>query len=352
MGPLPELTQLLKELIQVGIALTSERDLATLLRRILSEARRFTRAEAGMLFLQDGQHLRLAVCENEPVARRLGDEEMRRRGQPAPLPISPKSLSGYVALTGEVLNIADAYGIPASAPYAFDDSLDRKLGYRTQSVLLVPLRNPSEHVMGVLALINALDDDDDHVIPFHLGYETLVRSLASQAAVAIQNVQLQELSFKDALTGVYNRRYFTLRLEEEVRRHARSQEPVSVILIDIDQFKQINDTNGHGAGDKALLEVAGQLLTRYSRRSTVISRYGGDEFAVLLTNTSKTGAVAYARRIQVVLAKHAFAHGQLTVSIGVASLPDDVADGEDLMRTADGALYEAKRAGGNRVAAA
>jgi diguanylate cyclase (GGDEF)-like protein len=205
--------------------------------------------------------------------------------------------------------------------------------------------------MGVLALMNALDDDD-HAIPFHLGYETLVRSLASQAAVAIQNVQLQELSFKDALTGVYNRRYFTLRLEEEVRRHARSQEPVSVILIDIDQFKQINDTNGHGAGDKALLEVAGQLLTRYSRRSTVISRYGGDEFAVLLTNTSKTGAVAYARRIQVVLAKHAFAHGQLTVSIGVASLPDDVAEGEDLMRTADRGLYEAKRAGGNRVAAA
>jgi diguanylate cyclase (GGDEF)-like protein len=122
------------------------------------------------------------------------------------------------------------------------------------------------------------------------------------------------------------------------------------VLLDLDEFKEVNDRLGHGAGDETLRAVA-ELLLRYSRGINVICRYGGDEFAVLLVETSKAGARIYADRIRSVLATYLFAHGRrVTASFGIASLPEDVPpSGEELLRVADEALYAAKRAGKNRV---
>jgi diguanylate cyclase (GGDEF)-like protein len=166
------------------------------------------------------------------------------------------------------------------------------------------------------------------------------------------NARLKETSFKDDVTGLYNRRFFTIRLEEEISRHRRFNHPVSVVLLDLDGFKQVNDEFGHAMGDETLRDVA-QMLMRHSRGINVVSRYGGDEFVVLLVETSKTGACLYADRIREVIAKHPFPHGKpVTASLGVASLPDDdVASADDLFRLADAALYAAKRAGKNQVAA-
>jgi len=152
------------------------------------------------------------------------------------------------------------------------------------------------------------------------------------------------------VTGLYNRRFFSVRVEEEVSRCRRFNHPVSVVLLDLDDYKVINDELGHGAGDETLREVA-QLLLKHSRGINVICRYGGDEFAILLVETSKAGARLYADRIRQVLATHPFAHGRrVTASFGVASLPEDVAPATDeLIRAADEALYAAKRAGKNRV---
>src|SRR5881409_1334625 len=167
------------------------------------------------------------------------------------------------------------------------------------------------------------------------------------------NAKLKETSFKDEVTGLYNRRFFSLRLEEEISRFRRFNHPVSVVVLDLDGFKSINDEFGHAVGDETLRDIA-QILMKHSRGINVVSRYGGDEFAILLVETSKAGARLYADRIRQVVATCPFSHGKpVTASFGVASLPDDEAtNSEDLFRAADEALYAAKRAGKNQVAAA
>jgi diguanylate cyclase (GGDEF)-like protein len=152
------------------------------------------------------------------------------------------------------------------------------------------------------------------------------------------------------VTRLYNRRFFSIRLEEEVSRYRRFNHPVSVVLLDLDGFKAVNDELGHVAGDETLRGVA-ELLLKHSRGINVICRYGGDEFAILLVETPKAGAQIYADRIRHVLATHEFPHGRrVSASFGIACLPEDVAAAaEDLVRAADEALYAAKRAGKNRV---
>jgi diguanylate cyclase (GGDEF)-like protein len=183
-----------------------------------------------------------------------------------------------------------------------------------------------------------------------------INSFASRLDAAYKelentNTRLKETSFKDEVTGLYNRRFFSIRLEEEMQRHRRFNHPVSVVLMDLDGFKAVNDELGHAVGDESLRDVA-QILVKHSRGINVVARYGGDEFVVLLVETSRAGARLYADRIRHVVSTHAFAHGKpLTASFGLASLPDDdAATAEELVRAADEALYAAKRAGKNQVA--
>ena len=326
---MPDRTQRLERLIDIGLALTGERDLHALLERILEEARRFTRAEAGTLFLRDGDHLRFAVVQNEVLEARLGTGAMPRRPQTAPLPLSEPSAAGHVAQTGEIVNVSDA------------DAARR-------SVLVVPLQDPKGHIVGVLELLNARDEGGASV-PFDPADERLIRALAAQAAVAIRNAQLEDLSFKDALTDLFNERYFALRLDEEVRRSARFGHPLALVCIDVDDFKRINEDKGRAAGDEVLKETA-RLLAKHSRSFTILARRAGDDFVAILANTPKAGAATYAERIRGVLEHHAFAQGPVTACFGVAALPADAASAEDLMLKADRAVGDAKRLGRNRVA--
>jgi len=185
---------------------------------------------------------------------------------------------------------------------------------------------------------------------------TEINSFASRLDAAYKelestNTKLKETSFKDEVTGLYNRRFFSIRLEEEMQRHRRFNHPVSVVLMDLDGFKAVNDELGHAVGDETLRDVA-QILVKHSRGINVVARYGGDEFAVLLVETSRAGARLYADRIRQVISTFPFSHGKrITASFGIASLPDDeVSTSEDLVRAADDALYAAKRGGKNQVA--
>jgi diguanylate cyclase (GGDEF)-like protein len=164
---------------------------------------------------------------------------------------------------------------------------------------------------------------------------------------------LEDLSAHDGLTGLYNYREFHRRLTEEVQRSLRYGHPFSLLILDIDDFKAVNDTYGHLAGDEALRGLAA-LIRRAVRPVDEVARYGGEEFAILLPETPSPGAFAMAERIREIIATHpiAIAPAQtvgLTVSIGVSTYPQDAETEEKLIGTADQALYAAKNGGRNRV---
>jgi diguanylate cyclase (GGDEF)-like protein len=200
-------------------------------------------------------------------------------------------------------------------------------------------------------------EDDEFLRQFLLdfGHEVAVAAWKSpdrQEGVCDEQTyaRLKELAFKDEVTGLYNRRFFSIRLEEEVSRYRHFNHPVSVVLLDLDNFKAINDGLGYAAGAETLRGMADILLNQ-TRGINVICRYGGDRFATLLVETSKNGARLYADRIRYILSSSTFSHGRrVTASFGIASLPEVVTPStEELIRAADEALYAAKRAGKNRV---
>ena len=340
-------TTLLKELVQLGIAMSGESDFERLLDLALTGALRFSRAEGGTIYLVHGDVLEIALAKNDVLLRRYGAAEVRLRFQGRRLALDVSSLAGYVAATGEPLNIADAYALSPTSPYHLDAGFDRENQYRTRSVLVLPLRDPGGLVLGVLQLVNATDEQGD-VVPFDENIEVMTL-LAAYAAAAIRNVQLEASSVRDHLTGAFNRRYVTMRLDEEISRTRRTNDPVSFALVDVDHFKRINDTHGHPAGDAVIRAVA-QLLLNQSRAYTVVARYGGDEFAIVLPSTAKAGAIGYAERMMRIVRSYPFGTGPVTLSIGTATLPGDADTRDDLIAAADRALYRAKREGRNRVA--
>ena len=343
-----DLTSLLHELVHLGIAMSAESDFDRLLDLGLSGALRFTRAQGGTILLVHADTLEFALVKNEVLLRRYGPNEIRARFHGLRLPLDVGSLAGYVAATGEILNIPDAYALSPLSPYHLDPRFDRENQYRTKSVLALPLRGPSGSILGVLQLVNATDEHGE-VVPFDENQEVMTL-LAAYIAAAIRNVQLETSSVRDHLTGVFNRRYATMRLDEEISRTQRTNEPLSFAFIDVDHFKRINDTHGHPAGDAVLRSVA-QLLLNQSRAYTVVARYGGDEFAIVLPSTAKAGAVGYAERMMRIVRSYPFPTGPVTLSIGAATLPGDADNRDDLIAAADRALYRAKQEGRNRVAA-
>lgn len=172
--------------------------------------------------------------------------------------------------------------------------------------------------------------------------------------LAEANARLAQLAITDGLTGLYNHRYFHERLVLEGERAQRTAQPVSLLMIDVDYFKAYNDAHGHPAGDELLRQLS-RVLLQGRRANDVVARYGGEEFCILLVDTPKHTAAALAERIraQIVAEPFAFEATQplrdVTVSIGVATLPDDASTADSLVSIADSALYSAKRSGRNRV---
>jgi diguanylate cyclase (GGDEF)-like protein len=181
----------------------------------------------------------------------------------------------------------------------------------------------------------------------------IFRYLASGNVEADYHEEIYRLTIVDALTQIANARYFNEFLEREVLRTVRHARPLSLVLMDIDRFKAVNDQLGHLGGDFTLRELAGSIK-KVVRREDLFARYGGEEFALVLIETGKKDALTAAERIRALVEKHSFRFDDkvfnLTVSLGVAECPlDGTATPRELMRRADENLYAAKRAGRNKV---
>jgi len=180
------------------------------------------------------------------------------------------------------------------------------------------------------------------------------KMLARNKLLEMANAELQRLALTDELTRLYNHRYFQMRLEEELQRAGRHGAPLSLIMLDVDFFKQYNDTHGHPMGDQ-LLKGLSQLLCENVRVMDTVARYGGEEFAIILTDTTGEQAVQVADRIRSAIQDYPFPGresqpgGIVTVSVGIASYPQNASTREELVQRADEALYQAKRETRNTV---
>jgi diguanylate cyclase (GGDEF)-like protein/PAS domain S-box-containing protein len=191
---------------------------------------------------------------------------------------------------------------------------------------------------------------------FRAEHAERLTTFANQAAVAIQKARLFEdlnrLAVTDSLTGLWNRRHFFTRAEQEFLQASGSSAPLSLLILDVDHFKQVNDTYGHVAGDQILTELA-KICLRSLRKSDLLARYGGEEFVFLLPNTCLEEALIVADRLRNTIAQNPFETSagpiHLTVSIGMARLQEPIERVEQLLDQADQALYQAKQAGRNQI---
>ncbi|MFN2526099.1 MAG: GGDEF domain-containing protein, partial [Actinomycetota bacterium] len=179
----------------------------------------------------------------------------------------------------------------------------------------------------------------------------MVNQFVAHAALALRNAwlreEIQRLAETDALTGLANRRIFQATLDRELSRASRSGDPVTLILVDLDFFKDLNDTRGHQVGDQ-MLQVIADVLRTGCRDFDTAARYGGEEFAVILPGCSASEAQAAGDRFRLAVAA-VREPAPVTASLGAATYPVTAVTGDDLLRAADDALYESKRGGRNRV---
>ncbi|MFH0902233.1 MAG: GGDEF domain-containing protein [Pseudomonadota bacterium] len=180
----------------------------------------------------------------------------------------------------------------------------------------------------------------------------IFKFLTGANAEAAYHEEIYRMTIVDGLTGVYNKRYFLEFLDREMARCMRYGRPLSLLMFDIDHFKQVNDRYGHLAGDHVLKEIAQRLLPRI-RREELLARYGGEEFAAVLPETGRVGGLEFGEQLREIIAKQPFGfdgHSSVvTISIGVATLENEALDAASFIKRADDNLYRAKRSGRNRV---
>lgn len=208
-----------------------------------------------------------------------------------------------------------------------------------------------EVVIALLRLSRSLDK------PFTVDELRFLEAVANQTALALERVKLiafwENLSITDSLTGIANRRHFEWRLSEEIERARRYKYPLSILMLDLDHFKEVNDNYGHQVGDIVLQQVA-QRLKQTLRRTDFLARYGGEEFVVLAPQVPADKSLLLAERLRRTISDSPFAvldnlQLNITVSIGVAVFPDHAQNESELISAADTALYRAKQAGRNKV---
>jgi diguanylate cyclase (GGDEF)-like protein len=258
--------------------------------------------------------------------------------------------------SGPKLETRSCWGLRRVQPFGFRDPAD---GPCCEHIVLPAAHDPKRAASLCLPL-NAQGDALGMLYlsgPPEALEEALATTAAEQLSMALANLKLKETlhnqSIRDALTGLFNRRFLEGSLARELARASRKQQTLAVLMLDVDHFKRFNDSHGHPGGD-ALLTAVGGVLRQLSRPEDIPCRYGGEEFTLILPDTDAPTAVARGERIREAIAALRVAHegrplSTVTASIGVAVFPDHHAEMEPLLQAADGALYRAKAEGRNRV---
>ena len=327
----------LKDLLNVAQVVVSSLDLDEVLQNILHSAMTLMDAPAGTIALYDETSGKLQLHAHAGLSEAFTAHDRWT--------VKPGGLTFEILDRGELFVVEDT----EQAKF-FNNPLAIREGIR--SLIAVPLKM-QRRIVGVLYV-------DDFVPRSYMRDRLeILSALGSFASMSIDNARLHqrtlELACTDGLTGLYNQRQFKKIFAEEVARAARYGKPLSIILLDVDDFKKFNDAYGHPNGDIVLQQMA-RLLRELLRESDMIFRYGGEEFVVLLPETSFPATLRVAERIRIFietetprfLDRITASHG-VTVSVGVATFPEDGDNVANLFKTVDDFMYQAKRLGKNRV---
>jgi diguanylate cyclase (GGDEF)-like protein len=323
----------------VAKALTSSLNLDSILQTIMDKMAEFFRPDTWSLLMVDEQkdELYFAIAVGD-AAETLKTVRLK----------VGEGIAGWVARHGESLIVPDVYNDPR-----FAKRIDEMTKWKTRSIICVPLQS-KHRVLGVIQLINCAMESFGEQEMFFL------HALCDYAAIAIDNARavekIQELTITDDCTGLYNARHLYKTLESEVYRSARFGYEFSVIFLDLDHFKYVNDTYGHLVGSKLLQEIGFKIKSQL-RLIDYAFRYGGDEFVILLPQTDKQSALVVAKRIQDMMRKTIFLaedglNLQVRCSMGLATYPEDAKSSHEIIRQADEMMYMVKNSSRDNIAVA
>ena len=338
-----ELERKIRELTvfhDIGKTLTSTLDLSRVLETIMEQVSNLFRPDTWSLLLLDPErkelHFEIAVGQ---AAEKLKQVRMKLG----------EGVAGWVALHGKPLFVPEA-----DSDQRFTSRIDQIASVHTRTIAAVPIKG-REGVLGVMEIVNTPE-----AMKFGQEEMFMLEALADYTAIAIENARhvqrIHELTITDDCTSLFNSRHLHNVLQSEIYRSNRYGYEFSVLFLDLDRFKQVNDAHGHLVGSKLLAQV-GNLIKDHLRMIDFAFRYGGDEFVTLLPQTDKHAAMNVARRLHRLLNDACFLREEglnlkITASFGLACFPSDARTKNELVRLADEAMYLVKNTARDNIAAA
>lgn len=326
----------LLSLIRISSIIISSLDIKEVLKSILEQTKILMSCKKSSVLLvnENTNQLYFEYLANEEEREILKDIRLNKG----------EGIAGSVWEMGRSVLVEDA-----GKDNRFSNKADQKLSSKTESLIASPLI-VNGNVIGVMEAMNKKDG-----LSFNEGDLQIFETLANHASLAIYNARLYEMAITDGMTKLFIHKYFQGRINEEFKRAERYNRDLSLIMIDLDHFKKINDKYGHLFGDEVLIKTANEIKAN-CRASDLPSRYGGEEFAIILPETDMKASLALAERLRKKISRFNLEYSNATVkytlSAGVSSIKENKpADVKDFIEMADKALYNSKKNGRNQVMA-